>query len=269
MEEERQKGLDEWRTPIEFYGKVVDENTNVVAGASVHFVWTDLSPKGNSEKDTTSDQNGLFFLSNTNGKNLIVQVSKDGYYSYQPFGAAFNYAGENQNFSPDASNPVLFRLKKKGVAEPLVAFEKNYQISVSGKPLEIDLKTGAIAPPGQGIIMQYVKQPQNQDDRLYDWSFQITMPNGGLLLSTDEFDFVAPVNGYASSDLVEMKSSPASEWQSRMKRQYFVRLPDGTYARLVLDLMSHNGSLKVQVFSNPSGSRNLEFDPSNAINFGQ
>ena len=113
MEEERQKGLNEWRTPIEFYGKVVDENTNPVANASVHFVWTDLSQKGNSEKDTTSDEDGLFSLNDTTGKNLIVQVSKKGYYSYQRFGAAFNYAGENQNFVPDAANPVVFRLKKK------------------------------------------------------------------------------------------------------------------------------------------------------------
>lgn len=28
---------DDWRTPIEFYGKVVDENTNPVANADIYF----------------------------------------------------------------------------------------------------------------------------------------------------------------------------------------------------------------------------------------
>ena len=270
MEEDLQKGLNEWRTPIEFYGKVVDENTNPVANASVHLVWTDISQEGNSEKDTASDTDGLFSLRNTTGKNLIVQVSKEGYYSYQRFGVAFNYAGENQNFVPNAANPVIFRLKKKGVADPLVSFKRNFQISISGKPLEIDLKTGMAVPPGQGnIIVEFVKQsPQSLEDRLYDWSFKITVPNGGLVLSTNELDFLAPTSGYEPSELIQMKSSSEDGWQSRMKRQYFVRLPDGKYARIILDLMSHNGSLEVQAFSNPSGSPNLEFDPQMSINAG-
>jgi len=263
MEEDRQKGLNEWRTPIKFYGRVIDENTNPVANADIHFVWTDLSTTGNSEKQTTSDTKGQFSLNNTTGKNLIVTVSKQGYYAYQPFGAAFNYAGQNENFVPDAANPIIFRLKKKGIAEPLVVIENNFQISISGKPLEIDLKTGMAVPPGQGnIVAEFVKQsPQNPDDRLYDWSFEITVPNGGLVLSTAELDFSAPMDGYKPSDLVEMKSSLGDNWESRMKRQYFVRLSDGNYARIVLDLMAHNGSLKIQAFTNPSGSRNLE--PSN------
>jgi hypothetical protein len=268
MEEERQRGLNEWRTPIEFYGKVIDENTNPVAGADIHFEWTDLSPKGNSEKAATSDANGLFSLQNEAGKHLIVQVSKPGYYAYQPVGAAFSYAGENQNFVPDAANPVVFRLKKKGVAEPLVVLDKTLPISISGKPLELDLKTGKVASPGQEtVIMEFVKRaPENPDDRLYDWSFRITVPNGGLVLSTNEFAFSAPEQGYEPSDLVEMKSSLGDDWQSRMRREYFLKLPDGNFARVVLDLMSHNGSLKVQAFVNPSGSRNLEFDPQQTAN---
>ena len=158
IQSEIERGYDQWRTPIEFYGKVVDEDTNPVANASVHFVWTDLSKNGTSEKDTASDQDGVFSLSNTNGKNLIVQVSKNGYYSYQPFGAAFNYAGENQNFVPDAANPVIFRLKKKGVTEPLVHVQspmggpKGFRIAKDGTADEISLTTGKAVPAGQGDL---------------------------------------------------------------------------------------------------------------------
>lgn len=128
VDEALEKAQDRWRTPIEFYGQVVDENTNPVAGAGIHFVWTDLSPTGNSEKQTTSDTTGLFSLRNVTDLNLIVKVSKRGYYAYQPFGAAFNYAGQDQNFAPDAANPVTFRVKKRGVVEPLIRFKKSFRV---------------------------------------------------------------------------------------------------------------------------------------------
>ena len=38
----------EWKTPIEFYGKVLDQDGNPVAGATAGIVWTDLSSKGSS-----------------------------------------------------------------------------------------------------------------------------------------------------------------------------------------------------------------------------
>ena len=267
MDEDRQKGLSEWRTPIEFYGKVVDERANPVAGAQIDFECNDLSPKGTSFYHTQSAADGLFSIRDINGKLLAVKVSKQGFYAYQPFGAVFYYAGQNQNFVPSEDNPVIFRLKKKGVAEALVALDKNFQISISGKPLEIDLRTGKIGPIGQAkVIMEFVKQaPVKTDERIYDWSFKITVPNGGLFLVADAFDFNAPEVGYVSSDFIEMKSSAAGNWQNRMQRQYFLKLPDGVFARIVLDLMAYNGSLKIKAFVNPSGSRNLEYDPAKAI----
>lgn len=264
MEEDRQRGLNEWRTPIEFYGKVVDENTNAVAGASVHFVWTDLSADGSSEKDATSDQDGLFSLSNVSGKNLIVRVSKEGYYAYQRFGVAFNYAGENQNFIPNVANPVIFQLKKKGEAEPLIMFAKTFSISISGKPLELNLKTGQTVPVGQGdLMLEFIRTPleETTNRNFFDWSLKLTPRNGGLIASTREFDFVAPEHGYQPIDLIDMPVSLAAEWQGHLRRQYFLRFADGNYARIRFDLRPSNGSLKIESFLNPSGSRNLEFDP--------
>ncbi len=261
MEEERQRGLNEWRTPIEFYGKVIDENTNAVEGARVDFDCNDLSPTGTSFYNARSDTSGLFSIQGITGKLLGVKVSKAGYYSYQPHGLNFYYAGQNQNFVPDPLNPVIFRLKKKGVTEPLIAFDKTFQISISGRPLEIDLKSGMPTAKGKGdVAMEFVKQfSENGPNDSYDWSFKITVPNGGLILTTNQLDFLAPVNGYESSDIVEMKASSTS-WQGRMDREYFIELPDGKFARVVLDLMSHNGSLRIQGFLNASGSRNLEPD---------
>jgi hypothetical protein len=129
----------------------------------------------------------------------------------------------------------------------------------------LDLKTGKTAPPGEETLsMRFVRQPLAETrGQVYDWSFEVNVPKGGLLLSTNQFDFMAPESGYVPSDVIEMPATLGETWQTRLNRTYFVKLPDGNFARIILDLMSHNGSLRIQSFTNPSGSRNLEFDPSN------
>src|SRR6266404_3714259 len=71
----------EWKIPISFYGKAIDERGQPMPGADVHFQWTTLSGKGTSEADTKSDDKGLFSLNNVQGKRLLVRVTKPGYYS--------------------------------------------------------------------------------------------------------------------------------------------------------------------------------------------
>jgi hypothetical protein len=271
---EMQKGLDEWRTPIEFYGKVVDERTNPVQAAQINFDCNDLSPKGTSFYHTQSDADGLFSIRDISGKLLGVKVSKDGYYSYEPFGADFYYAGQNQNFVPDASNPVIFRLKKKGVAEPLVHVHaamgggKGFRIARDGNPLELSLTTGNVAPLGQGDVRVECQtddqgKPPGQK---YDWKCQIIVPNGGILQSTNDLDFQAPTDGYRLSDVIEMPASLESSWSSRAKRNYFLKLANGNYARMSFEMIAGGDHFfQLESFLNPSGSRNLEFDPSNAI----
>jgi hypothetical protein len=267
MEQARENALNRWRTPIEFYGKVVDENSNVVAGAQADFDCNDTSTEGTSHYHTQSDANGLFSIKNIQGMLLGVKVNKEGYYAYLPNGESFFYAGRNQNFVPDSEHPVVFRLQKKGKAEPLIVWDKTFQISISGKPLGLDFRSGrTVSPTAATLVLSFVSEPLDRTRaQLYDWDLEVIAPNGGLLLSTNQFDFVAPGSGYAASDKINMPASLADAWQGRINRAYFVQLPDGSFGRFVLDLMSHHGSLRIQSFLNPSGSRNLEFDPNNVI----
>lgn len=74
--------VDKIVRPIEFYGKVVDENTNPVSGANVSFIYNRFSyPEASFTTNTVSDSSGLFSLSGVKGSTLGVQVQKDGYYS--------------------------------------------------------------------------------------------------------------------------------------------------------------------------------------------
>jgi hypothetical protein len=71
----------EWKMPINFYGKVLDQANQPVHGASVRFQWTDMSAAGTTEKFTTTDAQGMFSLTGEKGKNLGVYVSKSGYHA--------------------------------------------------------------------------------------------------------------------------------------------------------------------------------------------
>lgn len=71
----------DWKTPIEFYGKIVDERAAPVPEANVTFLWTDLSREGSSQLKTLSDEQGMFALKGVRGKTLVIEIRKEGYYT--------------------------------------------------------------------------------------------------------------------------------------------------------------------------------------------
>jgi hypothetical protein len=249
---------NEWRTPIEFYGKVVDENENPVTNADVHFIWTDLSPTGNSERTAKSDGNGLFFLLNTTGKNLIIDVSKAGYYPYQPF-ASFNYAGENQNFVPDQNNPIVFRLKKRGKGEELIHFDKGFPVPKNGAPILIDLLTGNLITSGENTLKVecWTYDKEKREGWKFDWKCRISVPGGGLQIYNQEFPFLAPEDGYSPNDEIDMTVKPG--WSQDLKRNYFIHTADGKFGRITFTMITHGDHFcRIDSFLNPDDSRNLE-----------
>src|SRR5271154_7173205 len=70
------------KNPINFWGKVVDQNGAPIAGATATFT---LSSKAFAEDDSklvvVTDAKGLFSLTGKTGMGISVWVSKDGYYS--------------------------------------------------------------------------------------------------------------------------------------------------------------------------------------------
>src|SRR6266478_5661479 len=72
--------LEAWQSPIDFYGKVLDKNSNAVPGASVRFTWSE-NPLDDGQKSsaTESDREGLFLLRGKRGASLEIWVAKEGY----------------------------------------------------------------------------------------------------------------------------------------------------------------------------------------------
>jgi len=259
-----ERSLDEWRTPIEFYGKVVDEDNQPVQGVSVSFGVTDLSSNGHSTFQTGSDDNGVFSLRGVAGKHLSVNLEKRGYYVSNKNQRSFFYAGQNMNFVPNAKQPIVFYLRKHGRVDRLLTmdfpgFARIAQLPRNGAPVIFDLINGTtnIAKGGH-IKFEFKGDPVSRETKRFNWQLRITAP-GGLQETQVEFPFVAPKDGYVPEIEIHYPENLEDAWQTTIERKYFVRLSDGRYGRIAIRLLARNGVFTMQSYLNPSGSSNLEY----------
>jgi hypothetical protein len=262
----------EWKMPINFFGKIVDESGNPVSDTRVNFTWTDLSPTGTSTAETLSDLQGLFSLTNKTGKFLEVRVKKAGYYAYEENRFGFEYAAffEDDYYQPDSKHPVIFRLRKKGeVPQQFVVRHTLMGIKPTGESHYIDLQTTRKSTASGGDIAISITRTAPENAKQYDWCASIEGVNGaGLIESNDEFMFEAPETGYKPGYLYRFAKSDPS-WKNQTSRKYFVRAKDGKiYGRLEIAFIpkyQDTGAIDIKFYVNPTGSRNLEYEPNTVL----
>lgn len=261
-------------TPISFWGKVVDEKGNGVPAASVKLNANDNpNPMGSGsdyEKKTASD--GSFAISGIHGIALSVEVSKPGYYPTKQSSGLVSYVikGSSDIPVPTAYNPTIFVLKKKGEAAALLRVESSANVPKNGLPIELNLRTGKAVGVGLGDIeVECQIHDEGIDTTVYnpyDWQCRISVQGGGLTERMETLDFTAPEGGYRASDEIDMPKN-ATPWHPQLTKEYFVKLHDGTYARLQIRIVTGGSNyLRVTSYINPqTGSRNLEFDPTKQV----
>jgi len=257
---QRERLADKWKHPISFYGKVVDENTNPVAQATVTFIWNDTSESGSSKSSAKSDQNGFFSLSGVTGRGLSVYVEKAGYY-YVKQGSQndFDYS---EGFVGDPGNPIIFRMRKKGAGIDLITSQHGVspvlqiKSSPDGSPVRVDLFNQKVGADGQLGISQN-KPAYGAWQSTTGWSYRLAIPSGGLVETTDEFAYEAPESGYQPA--VEFKFQKGdTNWTERIDKTFYVAF--GTprkYGRLHVETTMTSGTI-LEYAINPAGSRNLE-----------
>ncbi len=262
----------EWKMPIRFFGKVIDEKGSPVAGATASFLWTDMSSEGTSSLQATTDDSGRFSLENAKGKRLQVRVTKNDYYTSANNSYSFEYAAffEENYHLPDPDNPVVFWLRKKGdVPQELTVRRTLMGIKPTGEAHYIDLTTTRKPGDGRGDIAISITRTAAADVKQYDWSASIEGVNGAELLeSTDEFMFEAPEAGYKRSYSYQFASSDPS-WKNQTRRKYFMRARNGKiYGRLEISFIPKyrdSGAIDIKFFVNPTSSRNLEYEPNTVL----
>lgn len=251
----------EWKMPISFYGRVVDQSNDPISEAKVEFSWTDLSPAGSSASATLSDGTGAFSLNGKTGRVLQVDVSKDGYYKHKDERLrSFDYAAfwEENYHQADPNRPIVFHLRKKGGSETLIVGDIRPTVSPDGAPMRLDLlKGGRISADGQ-VEVAAVTNTEKYPPRAFDWRASIAIENGGLIEHNLEFPFEAPEDGYAPQVEFEM-SRNAPDWRRSIEKTYFIRFGSPPkYGRIHIRLNGASQKVSLSYAVNPTGSRNLE-----------
>ena len=255
----------DWKQPINFYGKVLDESNQPIENASVDFTWTDLSPNGTSHYHTWSDSVGLFSMLHKNGKRLSVSASKSGYYSAADARlASFEYANPGDGlFTPDPTRPVVFHLRKKGAGVNLITSQfgmaSDFQLHVQrdGTPTKVDLMERKIAESGQLLVSQ-IKPEYKVWKQATSWSFKMEITDGGFIEENDEFPFEAPEGGYRP--VAEFYFNKAeTNWTVGVTKKYYIKFGSpARYGYLQLNTSISMGGAIITYAINPAGSRNLE-----------
>jgi hypothetical protein len=251
----------EWKTPIAFYGKIVDQHGDPVAGAKVSVGWTDLSLRGSSERQLSSDANGLFEITGIRGKHFGVhEIMKPGYIASATNRRGFEYAAffDKIYHIPDPKNPVIFRMQKKGEAAPLVVSRGDVVVDF-GVPVEIPMGGRALTTGGGSPIKVTVFESDSKSDR---WRARISIDGGGVLPASEEFPFQAPEDGYLASLDLDQNSAQPPAWQDIHEGgRFYVKTPRG-FGLLELRQIGGKRTLYYTVYLNPdTTSRNLEYDP--------
>jgi protocatechuate 3,4-dioxygenase beta subunit len=258
--------------PIEFYGKVVDQNGNPVVGARVkggvvvEKVWY-----GGENEDyfTSTDLAGDFSFKGMKGAHLSVWISKDGY-EFRSNNKLFIYSllyGPNERYTPNPNNPVVFTVWKEKGPEKLIHTTLNrVGIPVDGTPVTFDLETGKKVANGGDLTVKLTRNPiRLQPAQRFDWTVTLAVVNGGLIEMNDVYPNEAPAEGYHPVVTIDMPAN-APDWQRSVTRSfYFTSRSEKNYGRMSLKISAFAEppptGLTVDAYINNNGSRNLEFDP--------
>lgn len=248
-----------WRgkVEIEFYGKVVDEKNEPVEGATVKFSKSDLSSEGTTQLKTQSDAKGVFSLTGVIGRGLGITVEKAGYYTSKQNRYGFEYAAfsDNDFYQPDSDNPVIFRLRKKQAADLLIYHEQELKIGI-GATSELTLDTGA------KLQIDLITNPRPKQG---PWVMRVIALDGGLQPTVDEFPYSAPTDGYQPSLILDDNTPKPPTWENLYLGGSLYFKAGSVYGRIEMQMISGKDWMRIKSWTNPSGSRNLEFDHTKQI----
>jgi len=263
--------------PVEFYGRVVDQDGNPIPGVKVKLSvrWTHELLPGTAKDEfnsfeLTTGADGLFFLSNTKGSLLSVAVLEKEGYEASPAAMRQSYwywaSGLAKKYTPDARHPEILHMWKKAGAEKLVRNGIASPLRYDGTPTTLDLLNGNVAATGGDLRVTLTRNPQRIDygQRNYAWTLVVEALNGGLIKSNDEPMYRAPANGYQPKLVVHMAANDP-KWTDEQSFGLYVKLRGNLYGRAELKALvgSDRATTPFYLTSyiNPTGSRNLEYNP--------
>ncbi|HTV43458.1 MAG TPA: carboxypeptidase-like regulatory domain-containing protein [Candidatus Sulfotelmatobacter sp.] len=262
--EDMKQELRLWRTPLLYYGKVVDESNQPIAGVRVSYYGNaadeSLTKEAYNEGAVTTDQRGFFKIDGLYGIGLMFQLSHPDYYPYPDNSTGFDVRSPPRDGIVENSeaNARIFRMYHKGHPVALVHRTGGAYVPLDGKQSVLFLRgADGMQKIGELDIEATGTPPSQYSREPFDWNVKFSAIGGGFVEYTNQFDFIAPDSGYQPS--VEFSfPKDASDWTDIITKSYFVELPSG-YARLNVYIAARSPLFfSVQYDYNPDGSRNLE-----------
>ena len=267
------KRLQEGNVPIDFYGKVVDQNGAPVAGVEVKAAIRLMKEPipgmigdGFDYLVASTASDGTFSFLNRTGEFFgIDKIQKEGYLVSATVHEKtyYYYASDEKKYRPNPSVPEVFKIWTQMGAEKLIEKNLKYKLTTEGRSYGLDLLNGAqakadaiadirVSMTAPSVIKPHVK---------YDWNFVLEAAEGGLIETSDDYMYLAPLDGYVSRIQVSFNASDAN-WSDNFRKRFYVMSRNGSvYARieiLVGVALNGRGYLHIESASNPNSSRNLE-----------
>ncbi|MEI8340942.1 MAG: hypothetical protein WCH43_05310 [Verrucomicrobiota bacterium] len=253
------------RTPLDFFGKVLDQYGHPVSGAKVKggiLLNEGLDRSRDEDHYTETDNQGLFSFTGIHGVGIGFQFTKEGYHYNLRLPSA-----RPKDYTPDPSNPMVFTMWKLKGAESMTFARIHTYIPCDGSATSFNLLTGKKATDGGDMVVKLTRNPVNIDrSKPFDWTITFEVANGGLAEDTDAYSNEAPTEGYQSSVTINMPANQPN-WTSSLSRLFYFKSRGGqNYGRMTIsitaDFQPPPTSFNAEIYANPASSRNLEYDPS-------
>lgn len=271
-------------TPIQFYGKIVDQYQNPIEGVCVDVGISKVIELQiiTEQLVLTTDENGCFEVKSQGYKVFIGKLEKDGFdflYS-ENNNRSFTYKTFRQNaqFIPEKDNPIIFEMHRKSYPDYLIYDSQDRDIWFyvdEPKNVEIGLfDTMYFDPFGNyGILPEGIQFGPNVNPFRYkhilfqgmvlpDHSLEIKilpLVQNSSCYMADEFLYEAPEDGYQEYAIINFGGNSSG----KCDRWIYFKLNSGQmYALLEIHAESiENGvHLSVKRAVNLSGSKGFEYD---------
>lgn len=259
--------MESINVPVEFYGKIVDQDGAPLAdarvlGETLHLKVVAPIPGGAQDEIIPIDQktgpDGRFEIRGITGRAVQIEsIQKDGY-EMEP-------TPRNHNVTEGSfSSPVIFKMWSSNIHEQLITGGNKFEIVPDGRPYFINLTSGTIAESGSGDLKVWIKYPaQVTHGQWYDWSCEIDAINGGLSeQSLGTVLYLAPTDGYLPSFQLQQQIK-GGQYGEIGERHFYVKLKGGKeYGQIAINLCAPYtdqipGLIRLSYVVNPSGSRIL------------
>jgi hypothetical protein len=286
---------------VVFYGKCVDQNGSSISGVVVRAKLTKMRKsitsvlvnsgfKDYEYLETTSDSNGRFEFIDEGSYLLLESIEKVGYLDargprrgYQ-FGQVLYGNTMDGMHGPNPLEPVVFTMWERGDGSEAMLTQRpeggasgpavNITKNALGRTHYFDLKLGAKTNSSTSDAVRItgankgdahwdpVKLKNVVSKRYYAWSFELSIPSGGILETDDLFLFQPPESGYRETYKMSVADAP-EEWIGNiMGKKFYFKTAEGNYGAFSLDVRSSaQGDIRfyfTKAFYNPSGEPDLE-----------